>query len=381
MSYTIGVVAYDNSTMAVKAVQCINDAIRSGAPTPRKIIAIDNGKNIAWNAAGVEIHRPHYNLGCAAAWNRIIDLSDGLPSIIINEDVSLTADVIRKLLEPDMPYAFCGGYHCFRISSKMNPDEPEFDPAYWPTHYEDTDHQTRLRVNNATGGAELGYIVEHVSGATIRNHHHWVAPFGIRNRALFEWKWGGPPDSQELWYDPEHADAAAFELLYRSRQASDINEHLTFIRDECVGMERIVEFGTRDANSSVAFMAAKPREFIAYDIGHRESAEILYTLSAKTAVRLINSDSLDADFDWTDVLFIDTLHVSSQLKAELELHGNKTRKKIILHDTEIYGQKDEHGGPGLMQAVNDFISINPHWRISCHRKNNNGLTVLTRNDA
>ena len=76
----------------------------------------------------------------------------------------------------------------------------------------------------------------------------------------------------------------------------------------------------------------------------------------------------------------DTLHKYQQLKKELKLHGNKSKKYIAFHDTHTFGLKDEvgNGKKGLMTAIIEFMAANTHWVFHIHKTNNNGLTVLKR---
>ena len=91
------------------------------------------------------------------------------------------------------------------------------------------------------------------------------------------------------------------------------------------------------------------------------------------------ADVLTIGIDETDLLFIDTLHNYAQLRSELAKHSGQVRRYIVLHDTETFGFKDELGlGPGLQQAIDEFLAANNSWRLRNKYTNNNGLTVLER---
>ena len=99
-----------------------------------------------------------------------------------------------------------------------------------------------------------------------------------------------------------------------------------------------------------------------------------------------------------DLLFIDTLHVYGQLKAELWAHQGRIRRFIVLHDTEIDGDrgeilrmgwdarkmaedrgiKEEELLQGMGRAIREFLAEFPGWVKQSHFANNNGLTVLAR---
>ena len=96
------------------------------------------------------------------------------------------------------------------------------------------------------------------------------------------------------------------------------------------------------------------------------------------SVRLLQGDSLAVDIDETDLLFIDTRHTAEQLWSELDRHALKVRRWIVLHDTQIFGERGEDGGPGLLPAIRRFLNENPEWSVVHHTQANHGLTVLSR---
>ena len=105
----------------------------------------------------------------------------------------------------------------------------------------------------------------------------------------------------------------------------------------------------------------------------------------------------------SDVLFIDSFHCHGQLKRELGKLESRTRRWIVLHDTEVDGPRGEchraRGGSGncfdvarslgwtlsdvmtgLGPSLAAFLASTPGraWRVKAHFRNNNGLTVLER---
>ena len=91
------------------------------------------------------------------------------------------------------------------------------------------------------------------------------------------------------------------------------------------------------------------------------------------------ANTLDLEIEETDLLFLDTDHTYNQVKGELSLHGNKSKKFIIFHDTTTFEFKGMNGDTiGLWPAIEEFMSENPHWVICERFNNNNGLTILKR---
>ena len=161
----------------------------------------------------------------------------------------------------------------------------------------------------------------------------------------------------------------------------DINEHiptLVFLANQC---NHVTELGVRDGSSSKAFLYSNAT-VRSYDIKLTDVAKQLFDQAkqhGKNAV-LYEGDSLCiANFEETDLLFIDTYHTGTQLIQELTKYSNHVRKYIVLHDTELFGEKGEDSAPGLKYALNAFVSLNTGWVVGLHFANNNGLTILIRN--
>ena len=101
-----------------------------------------------------------------------------------------------------------------------------------------------------------------------------------------------------------------------------------------------------------------------------------HVVAGKTKFECKLGNTLEIEIEPTDLLFIDTLHTYDQLIKELELHGNKSKKFIIIHDTETFGGNKKK--KGLEHAYKEFLTNNENWSLLEHFANNNGLTVLKR---
>lgn len=161
----------------------------------------------------------------------------------------------------------------------------------------------------------------------------------------------------------------------------DIYEHLDTLKkyaDEC---EHVTEFGVRDVISTTAFLASKALTVVSYDIEIRPRIPKIQAMCIAENRKwdFHNENVLTSTIEPTDLLFIDTYHSYDHLTQELNLHGNKARKFIILHDTDYFGEKGQDDKiPGLNMAIHEFIGANKAWDIKEVFTNNNGLTVLSR---
>lgn len=113
-----------------------------------------------------------------------------------------------------------------------------------------------------------------------------------------------------------------------------------------------------------------------------------------------HGNSINTALPVVDMMFIDTWHIYGHLIRELEFHHRRVRKYIVLHDTEtdkimgeslrerhdIHKESVENGYPiheiimGLSFAVEEFLEKHPEWKLRKHYTNNNGLTILERDE-
>jgi len=173
---------------------------------------------------------------------------------------------------------------------------------------------------------------------------------------------------------------------------SDIFEHLSILAQISSKVDSITEFGVRKIVSTWAFLYGCPKNMISIDLvnpsTHGENIEEVYKIAKENGINyeFIQGDTRLIDIKETDVLFIDTYHEYNQLKNELFRHGNKAKKYIILHDTElfgIYGQDSETDAlntnlKGLNYAIDEFLVNNPAWSIKFKYPFSSGLTILEK---
>ena len=168
--------------------------------------------------------------------------------------------------------------------------------------------------------------------------------------------------------------------------SSDINEHLPTLKQYASECDVVMELGVRTGNSTFALLSGLPKKMRSFDIGPFCNKIICKDLAEANGIdwQFIQENVLTTDkIEECDLLFIDTLHSYFQLKKELELHGNKSRKYIVLHDTVTFGKRDEvtpAGQPnlGLLPAIFEFLDNNKHWAVHKIYDNNNGLMILKR---
>lgn len=164
--------------------------------------------------------------------------------------------------------------------------------------------------------------------------------------------------------------------------SSDINELIPLLRHYARNCEHITELGTRYCVSTYGFLAGLPKKFISYDIVKPWNLSIAENIAKNNNIdfefRL--QDTRQAQLEETDLIFFDTLHEYQQVKTELELHADKSRKYLLFHDTTSFAEIGEAGGVGIWPAIQEFIDQHPEWQLRERFTHCNGLTVLERVD-
>jgi len=178
----------------------------------------------------------------------------------------------------------------------------------------------------------------------------------------------------------DNVDILQQEYTSACNQQTDIHEHLPILKELAQQCSSVIEMGTKTGQSTRAFLYSCDK-VVAYDLELNPQVFELFRVAKNAGknVNYIQANVLNINIEETDLLFIDTWHVYEQLKQELELHADKAKKYLVLHDTETFGTIGENGtSKGLLPAIMEFLSKNSAWKIKEHRTNNNGLTILER---
>ena len=185
--------------------------------------------------------------------------------------------------------------------------------------------------------------------------------------------------------EPWNRNIVDEKYYYLSNVNSDINEHLPIFYKYGKDCDLIIELGCRWIVSTWAWLKAKPKKLISIDIEHPKSwgsndLDLLYLGAKQNNVEFEfrQENTLHNTIEECDLLFLDTWHSYNQVKNELLLHGNKSKKYIIFHDTEQFAFKGMDGDIGIWPAIEEFLLSNPHWYIHEKFSNNNGITILKR---
>jgi cephalosporin hydroxylase len=143
---------------------------------------------------------------------------------------------------------------------------------------------------------------------------------------------------------------------------------------------RVCEIGVHFGGSTRTFLQAPCASLVSiekYPVGGVE--EELRGIAKAVGVpwTFVEGDSLAVGPIPCEVLFIDSLHTKEQLLAELTLYAPEVSDMILVHDTGYWGMTGEGGGPGLIEAVLEFVGRGD-WEVDTVHEIFPGLTVLKR---
>lgn len=139
-------------------------------------------------------------------------------------------------------------------------------------------------------------------------------------------------------------------------------------------VDSVVEFGVYTGLSTCAWLMGQPKKLRSYDITD-ENLSVLAELEHNAAQANVDfefalANSLEISIEPCDLLFIDTVHKYNHCLAELDRHGPRAGRYIVLHDPSDW--------PGVFEAAITYMHHNRQWHIVEHCNRNSGLLVLER---
>jgi len=194
--------------------------------------------------------------------------------------------------------------------------------------------------------------------------------------------------------------------LHRSTP-SDINQHLTVLKQLAKECSSVIEIGKRSVGSTWALLAglaeseAPKRSYLEIEVFHPviEKVYLSKRLASENGIsfQFVHENDFFTELkERADLLFIDSTHTYCHLTYELEKFSPSINKYIVMHDTNLpwgyendveyvgdyseYPQSIDRTKKGLAAAVGDFLEKNSSWVLVDRRFNNHGLTVLKREE-
>lgn len=177
-------------------------------------------------------------------------------------------------------------------------------------------------------------------------------------------------EEAEAWFQRNLADP----------ECSDVAEHLWLMRRYAATADSVVELGTYDGTTALAFILGRPRWMRCIDIARRPEVDMLAEAADALGVDFTFTlgDAAEARTNQCDLLYIDTWHYAEQLDKELNNWHGYVNRYILMHDTESHGDHGMCDGEGLWVAIGKFLKQHPEWRLAWHETKCLGLTCLMR---
>lgn len=171
-----------------------------------------------------------------------------------------------------------------------------------------------------------------------------------------------------------------YDLNLKDKDCSDVAEHLNLMRRYAACCRSVVECGTYDGTTALAFLLGRPERLRCVDIARRPEVDRLEEAADALGVdfEFTIGDSREVEPNRCELLYIDTWHNAETLHAELEHWEDDVSHYILMHDTESHGDHGMFNGQGLWVAIGDFLKTHAEWRLCWHRENALGLTCLMR---
>lgn len=161
----------------------------------------------------------------------------------------------------------------------------------------------------------------------------------------------------------------------------DMNAHVWTLRDIAAECDDVTEFGVRAGISTAALMKGKPKKLTSYDIEPFEHVVEYTAIAEANGIEFAfkRQDDCKELIAATDFLFIDTDHVESQLRRELDMHAKQVRKFLGFHDMfmELWPPAHPRTSYSLWMPVNDLIDSG-EWFVTLCEMYSSGLVVLER---
>jgi GT2 family glycosyltransferase len=184
------------------------ESVLQGTVVPDQIVVIDNGGGLRGRYDDFErvtVLRPTGNMGVAASWNHLLRAHGRSDVVISNDDLTVRADGIERLVGPEERFVLGCGFSLFLWRAGLSDVVGYFDEGFWPAYYEDADMWIRLRRAGVSAGVVHDVVDKHVGSATLK-HDARLRRMADASRERFIAKWGRvlPP----VW-DPGVARSSA----------------------------------------------------------------------------------------------------------------------------------------------------------------------------
>ena len=166
----------------------------------------------------------------------------------------------------------------------------------------------------------------------------------------------------------------------------DLNQHMGTLSKLAEDCETIVEMSIRK-ESTVAFVNGLDKResggtLISFNPESDPIVEHFTKQSDKIQVLshpVSPGDVRDMNGE-CELLFINWRHTYQAVYQTLYKFAPSSSRYIVIHNTQIYGEKGEDSGEGILKALRVYMRANPKWSVIEHHTHQYGLTILSCRD-
>jgi len=180
----------------------------------------------------------------------------------------------------------------------------------------------------------------------------------------------GPVDIKE-WYKSE------------KNAPPDFHAHMDTLKELCASIKHATEMSIWPKQAYLAIAAGMPDDGVLISVslgGKPWWPKMAASLGAR--FKMTPQNSLTADIEPTELLFIDSEHTAQRTYDELTRHAGKVSKYIVIHTVarDTFGERGDDGGPGVMAGVRQWLreGASREWVVKRFDEHNHGLVVLSR---
>lgn len=166
----------------------------------------------------------------------------------------------------------------------------------------------------------------------------------------------------------------------------DFHAHMEPLRDLCANVKHATEMSAWPKQAYLAIAAGMPKDGVLVSCASGQKHWWARMVMAKGVhFKMITNDSLTAEIEPTELLFLDSSHTAQRTFDELNRHAAKVSKYIVIHTvaTDTFGEHGDDGGPGVMYGVRQWLrsGASAEWVVKSFTDVNHGLIVLSRDPA
>lgn len=166
----------------------------------------------------------------------------------------------------------------------------------------------------------------------------------------------------------------------------DLDKHMPTILEYANRCDHVTDIGHR-RESIVALLASTAATVVSYSVesGDPLVNKMLDLIKGRDRTCLMMPGRVSQEvhqcmvpIEDTDLLFIDTKMTFDRILRMLQVMSPHVHKYIIIHDTQLFKDKGEDGGTGILPAVRYWLRDNLEWHPVLIRTEQYGLAVYSR---